>query len=159
MCRFALGGKNNDNNNLHVRQNKQTRCRAALGGVLVAQQCVGNLATPALGPCWLPLCHCPPLLCHLPSSHLNDLLSNIVKHHRDVLCAQLYNLLPQCFHIGLVTCTLCRSRLYLTWVKTFKDVPGIAAFSEACFVNGTAACYRPQVTPSLGVRMALISTS
>ena len=48
---------------------------------------------------------CPPLLCHLPSSHLNDLLSNIVKHHRDVLCAQLYNLLLQCVHIDLVTCT------------------------------------------------------
>ena len=92
---------------------------------------------------------CPPLLCHLPSSHLNDLLSNIGKHHRDVPCAQLYNLLLQCVHIGLVTCTLCRSRLYLTWVKTFKDVPGIAAFSEACFVNGSAACYTPQVTPRI----------
>ena len=70
---------------------------------MVAQQCVGNLATPALGPCWLPLCHCPPLLCHLPSPHLNNHLSNIVKHHCDVLCAQLYNLLLQCVHIGLVT--------------------------------------------------------
>ena len=89
----ALLCKNNHSSNLHQRLNKQTRCRAAIGGVLVAQQCVGNLATPALGPCWLPLCHCPPLLCHLPSSHLNDLLSNIVKHHRDVLCVQLYNLL------------------------------------------------------------------
>ena len=101
----ALLCNNNTSNNLHLRQKKQTRCRAALGGVMVAQQCVGNLATPALGPCWLPLCHCPPLLCHLPSSHLNDLLSNIVKHHRDVLCAQLYNLLLQCVHIDLVTCT------------------------------------------------------
>ena len=136
MCRFALGGialkKQPQQQFAYVKLNKQTRCRAAIGGVLVAQQCVGNLATPALGPCWLPLCHCPPLLCHLPSSHLNDLLSNIVKHHRDVLGAQLNNLLLQCVHIGLVTCTLCRSRLYLTWVKTFKDVPGIAAFSEAC---------------------------
>ena len=101
----ALLCKNNHSSNLHQRLNKQTRCRAAIGGVLVVQQCVGNLATPALGPCWLPLCHCPPLLCHLPSSHLNDLLSNIVKHHRDVLCAQLYNLLLQCVHIDLVTCT------------------------------------------------------
>ena len=51
---------------------------------------------------------------------------------------------------------ICRSRSHLTWVKAFKDVPGIAAFSEACFVNGTAAWYRPpQVTP----RMTLISTS
>ena len=136
MCRFALGGiamkKQPHQQFAYVKQNKQTRCVAAIGGVLVAQQCVGNLATPALGSCWLPLCHCPPLLCHLPSSHLNDLLSNIGKHHRDVPCAQLYNLLLQCVHIGLVTCTLCRSRLYLTWVKTFKDVPGIAAFSEAC---------------------------
>ena len=48
-----------------------------------------------------------------------------------------------------------RRRLHLKWVKTFKDVPGIAAFSEACFVNGTAACYIPQVTP----RITLISTS
>ena len=66
-----------------------------------------------------------------------------------LLCAQLYNLLLQWVHIGLVTCTLCKSRLYLTWVKTFKDVSGIAAFSEACFVNGSAACYTLQVTPRI----------
>ena len=42
-----------------------------------------------------------------------------------------------------------RRRLHLKWVKTFKDVPGIAAFSEACFVNGSAACYTPQVTPRI----------